>query len=110
MLTRGAEHQGGVAVPPIRVGVGGHRPRRTSQHALSRQSKYARGSLRKKHFLRRVPLTHQTLLNLRAALSRRGRGHNNGRLARCHGCYATFTFTDLVVSLPRMSMTFTTIV
>jgi hypothetical protein len=45
MLTRGAKHQGGVAVPPIRVGVGGHRPRRTSQHALSRQSEHARGTL-----------------------------------------------------------------
>src|SRR5436309_12691225 len=42
-LTRGAHHQGGRSVPPIRVEAGGHRPRRTSQHALSRPSKHARG-------------------------------------------------------------------
>ena len=36
MLTHGAEHQGVLAVPAIRVGVGGRRPRRTSQLALIR--------------------------------------------------------------------------
>ena len=34
MLTHGAKHLGGMAVPAIRVGVGGHRPRRASQLAL----------------------------------------------------------------------------
>jgi len=43
MLTHGAKHQRGLSVPPIRVGVGGHRPRRTSQLALSRPAKHARG-------------------------------------------------------------------
>ena len=33
MLPRGAQHPGGMAVPAIRVGAGGHRPRRTSQLA-----------------------------------------------------------------------------
>jgi hypothetical protein len=43
MLTHGAKHLGGTAVPAIRVGVGGHRLRRTSQHPLIRPSQHARG-------------------------------------------------------------------
>ena len=43
-LTRGAKHQRGLSVPAIRVGAGGRRPRRTSQHALSRRSEHARGN------------------------------------------------------------------
>jgi len=44
MLPRGAKHPGGIAVPAIRVGTGGHRPRRTSQPALIRSSDHARGT------------------------------------------------------------------
>ena len=43
MLTHGAKHLGGMAVPAIRVGVGGHRPRRASQLALIRPFQHARG-------------------------------------------------------------------
>src|SRR5215470_8989075 len=45
MLTHGASHQGAAAVPPIRVGAGGHRPRRTFQLPLIRSSDHARGTL-----------------------------------------------------------------
>jgi hypothetical protein len=44
MLPRGAKHPGGIAVPAIRVGAGGHRPRRTSQLVLIRSSEHARGT------------------------------------------------------------------
>ena len=47
MLPHGAQHPGGMAVPAIRVGVGGHRPRRTSQLVLIRSSKHARGTARR---------------------------------------------------------------
>src|SRR5262249_30128687 len=43
MLTHGANHRGAAAVPAIRVGAGGHRPRRTFQLALIRPSDHARG-------------------------------------------------------------------
>src|SRR5438105_4173758 len=43
MLTCGAKHPGGNSVPAIRVGAGGHRPRRTSQHVLIRSLQHARG-------------------------------------------------------------------
>ncbi len=46
MLPRGAKHPGGIAVPAIRVGAGGHRPRRTSQLAPIRSAKHARGTAR----------------------------------------------------------------
>ena len=46
MLPRGAKHPGGIAVPPIRVGAGGHRPRRTSQLVLIRSAEHARGTIR----------------------------------------------------------------
>ena len=46
MLPRGAKHPGGIAVPPIRVGAGGHRPRRTSQLVLIRSAEHARGTMR----------------------------------------------------------------
>ena len=45
MLTHGAKHLGGFSVPAIRVGVGGHRSRRTSQLALIRPLQHARGLL-----------------------------------------------------------------
>ena len=48
MLPRGAEHPGGIAVPAIRVGVGGHRPRRTFQLALIRSAEHARGTILRK--------------------------------------------------------------
>src|SRR5580700_8938045 len=44
MLPRGAEHPGGITVPAIRVGAGGHRPRRTSQLAPIRSCEHARGT------------------------------------------------------------------
>src|ERR1700761_9217107 len=44
MLPRGAKHPGGIAVPPIRVGAGGHWPRRTSQLAPIRLCQHARGT------------------------------------------------------------------
>jgi hypothetical protein len=56
MLTHGASHRGAAAVPPIRVGVGGHRPRRTFQLALIRSSDHARGTLEMSGALR-IPLT-----------------------------------------------------
>ena len=46
MLPRGAKHPGGIAVPAIRVGAGGHRPRRTSQLVLIRSAEHARGTTR----------------------------------------------------------------
>jgi hypothetical protein len=44
MLPHGAQHPGGMAVPAIRVGAGGHRPRRTSQLAPIRLRQHARGT------------------------------------------------------------------
>ena len=46
MLPHGAKHLGGIAVPTIRVGAGGHRPRRTSQLAPIRSAEHARGTAR----------------------------------------------------------------
>ena len=47
MLPHGAQHPGGMAVPAIRVGAGGHWPRRTSQLAPIRLCQYARGTARR---------------------------------------------------------------
>src|ERR1700719_607327 len=44
MLPHGAQHPGGMAVPAIRVGAGGHWPRRTSQLAPIRLCQHARGT------------------------------------------------------------------
>ena len=74
MLTHGAEHHGGRAVPAIRVGVGGHRPRRTSSASLIRPADHARGLK-----LTLAPLTHQNVQYRFHALSRRGRGRSNRR-------------------------------
>jgi hypothetical protein len=46
MLPHGAQHPGGMAVPAIRVGAGGHWPRRTSQLAPIRLCQHARGTAR----------------------------------------------------------------
>jgi hypothetical protein len=44
MLPHGAQHPGGMAVPAIGVGAGGHWPRRTSQLAPIRLCQHARGT------------------------------------------------------------------
>ena len=88
MLPRGAKHPGGIAVPPIRVGAGGHRPRRTSQLAPIRSSKHARGTMRsmvegacskEAHLIARAP---STALGRGPPSPLRGAGKLNGACGR----------------------------